>query len=91
MNKLIRIYGLMTLGFVAAACIAVAEENKELSGEKGKKEETVALADLPAAVRTTIDKEIPGAKIEKIEKEDKDGKVHLMLAFPEPFAVGRAC
>lgn len=38
-------------------------------------ETTVGMDELPAAVRTTLQKETAGGTIKEIEKESKDGKV----------------
>ena len=46
----------------------------EAAKDEGKSR-AITLADLPAAVRATLDREIPGAKIEKIEKEEDAGKI----------------
>ncbi len=76
MQKLIRSAALVALALVAGAWTAFADSgNDEKDAKDEKKAETITLADLPAAVRATIDKEIPGAKIEKIEKEEDKGKV----------------
>jgi uncharacterized membrane protein YkoI len=60
---------------MAVTTVNAAENaNAKESAKKEKGEETVTLAEVPTAVHATIDKEIPGASIGKIEKEDHDGK-----------------
>jgi uncharacterized membrane protein YkoI len=66
--------------FVTFALITVANAGSEKACGAGEakekaKAQKIALADLPAAVRAAIDKEIPGATIDQIEKETADGKV----------------
>jgi uncharacterized membrane protein YkoI len=65
--------------FVLAAGLSVvagvnAADNKH-EGKQEQEPQKLTLAEVPAAVRATIDKELPGAKIEGIEKEQQDGKV----------------
>ena len=65
-------FGLTTITVVRAA----SEKDHDKDGAKEEKPaQKVALADLPAAIRATIDKEIPGAEIQKIDKEQEHGKV----------------
>lgn len=71
--------GLMALmfagGLMSVAMVQAAEKQNGKDEAKEEKEaQKVTLAEVPAAVRATIDKEIPGAKIGKIEKEEHDGK-----------------
>lgn len=73
MHKHIRVCGLVALTLAVGAWTAVAAEEK--TEEKSAKEVAITVADLPAAVRATIDKEIPGATLNKIEKEEENGKV----------------
>jgi uncharacterized membrane protein YkoI len=66
--------------FVTFALITVANAGTEKAdgdgeGKEKTKAQKMALADLPAAVRAAIDKEIPGATIDQIEKENEGGKV----------------
>ena len=49
---------------------AYAQEDKEETHQH----ETVKMEDLPAAVKTTVQREAKGKKIESIEKETKNGK-----------------
>ncbi len=51
---------LVTISLVGTACPAIGDE--------------IALADCPAAVQKTFEREANGAKLEDIEKETEDGK-----------------
>lgn len=61
----------LTLG-VSLALSAIAAEEKH---EHEDKAQTVTLADLPAPARAAVEKWLAGGTIQKIEKEDEDGKV----------------
>ena len=65
------------LAFAAAAVVIVVGTgtyaNDEDSSEKGG-EVKLQLADCPAAVQKTFEREAQGAKIEEVEKENEDGK-----------------
>ena len=65
---------ILTLGFGAASVVWAASE-KESEARKEPAAQRVTLADLPAAVHTTIDREMPGAEIKLIEKEEEHGNV----------------
>ena len=65
-----------TLSILAAAGLAMAcgcSNNCCKTTGEGK-ETPVALKDVPAAVRATLEKEAAGGKITEVEKEMKDGK-----------------
>lgn len=55
---------------LALAVVAVAAEK-----EHDDKPQVVALADLPAPARAAVEKWLAGGTIQKIEKEDEDGKI----------------
>ncbi len=61
---------------LAAAGLAVATgcSNNCCTTTGEGKETPVALKDVPAAVRATLEKEAAGGKITEVEKEVKDGK-----------------
>ena len=68
MNKLARLW---IPAFAAAGLLAGCANCCKT--EEGK-ETPVALKDVPAAVRATLDKEAAGGKVTEVEKEVKDGK-----------------
>ena len=57
------------VGLAVAISVVAAEK------EKGDKPQEVVLADLPAPARAAVEKWLAGGTIQKIEKEDEDGKV----------------
>jgi uncharacterized membrane protein YkoI len=57
------------LGLVLAALVLVGCKSHE-----AKDEVKVAMADVPAAVKATLDKEAAGGKVTEVEKETKNGK-----------------
>jgi ABC-type Na+ efflux pump permease subunit len=59
---------------VAALVLAIGAIGVARAEEK-QKEEKVALKDVPAAVKKTIEEKAKDAKIEEIEKKTKDSKV----------------
>ncbi len=63
-----RIYARSIL--LAASVLALAG----ITGCSGNKETPVMVADLPAAVRATLDRESAGGKVTEVEKEMKKGK-----------------
>ena len=65
---------ILALGLAVTTVVRAASE-KEQEAKKETAAQKVALADLPAAVRATIDREMPGADIKTIEKEEEHGKV----------------
>ena len=65
------IVGVLALA-VGCASTHKSEEAKE-AGEKG--EVKMSLAEVPPAVRATLTQEAGGAKIETVDREEKDGKV----------------
>lgn len=70
-NRITR--GLLALT-MAFALTAVAQANEEQKGKENK-DESVTLADLPAAARTVVEQHIGKDHIKKIDKENEDGKV----------------
>jgi len=67
MKLKIAIPALFTL-VLATGCANCCKDTKE------GHETPVAMADLPAAVKATLDKETAGGKVTEVEKEMKDGK-----------------
>jgi uncharacterized membrane protein YkoI len=49
--------------------------------ERSEKEVKVSVSDLPDVVKATLEKEVSGGTIGKIEKEEKDGKVVYEVDF----------
>jgi uncharacterized membrane protein YkoI len=67
-----KLYVVLVLGLaVGIVCWAFGPSVINAIGKEVK----VKVEDLPGAVSATLDKEAPGAEIEEIEKEEKDGKV----------------
>ncbi|HUI06818.1 MAG TPA: PepSY-like domain-containing protein [Verrucomicrobiae bacterium] len=60
---------------LAIATVASAASEKEIGTKPEPDAQKVRLADLPTPVRATIDKEFPGARIDRIEKEKERGKI----------------
>lgn len=67
MKLKIAIPALFTL-VLATGCATCCKDAKESN------ETPVAMTDLPAAVKVTLDKETAGGKVMEVEKEVKDGK-----------------
>ncbi len=67
-----KVYAVLVLGLaVGIVCWAFGPSMINAKGKEVK----VKVEDLPGAVSAALDKEAPGAEIEEIEKEEKDGKV----------------
>src|SRR5689334_5050631 len=63
------------LSVLAAAGLAMSSGcSNNCCTTKEAGETPVAMKDLPAAVRATLDKEAAGGKVTEVEKEMKDGK-----------------
>ena len=58
---------------VLSAALATGGCSSNGRGHEGK-EVAVAMNDLPAAVRATLERESAGGKVTEIERETKDGK-----------------
>lgn len=65
----------ITLGLGALALPLSAAEKNEKNEEHEDKEEVVEFKSVPQPVQKTLTKEADGAKIDKVDKEEDDGKV----------------
>jgi uncharacterized membrane protein YkoI len=70
-NRITRGFLALTMAF---ALTAVAQANEGQKGEKDT-DESVTLADLPAAARTVVEQRIGKDHIKKLDKENEGGKV----------------
>lgn len=71
----------MSASLVVTSALLVGCQSGSRSGSH---EETIPLTQVPAAVKAGFDKQYPGAKIEKIEKETyADGTVHYEFEFED--------
>jgi hypothetical protein len=68
-NQLKVVLVALTAGLALAISAVAAEKENE------DKPKTVTLADLPAPARAAVEKWLAGGTIQKIEKEDEDGKI----------------
>lgn len=63
---------------MAAALMLAAGGSQALADEKN---EHVPYDQVPAKVREAFERDFPGAKVEEVEKETDDGRVHYEIEF----------
>ncbi len=73
----------MKASVIAVGCAMCAWSMFGVTGGAIAEEETVSLDQVPAAVKTAIEKEVEGGKIIEIEKEEEDGKTVYEVEFED--------